>query len=50
MDKVEKELNKATLNSDAEVTGTVEGAQPQANPAADSKGETAPLHRQPDLS
>lgn len=37
MDKVEKELNKATLNEDANVTGTVEGAQPQANPAADTK-------------
>lgn len=39
MDKVEKELNKATLNEDANVTGTVDGAQPQANPAADTKGE-----------
>ncbi|KAF1349003.1 prolyl-tRNA synthetase 2 [Delphinella strobiligena] len=37
MDKVEKELNKATLNEDANVTGTVDGAQPQANPAADTK-------------
>lgn len=39
MDKVEKELNKATLEEGANVTGTTESAQPQANPAAASKGE-----------
>jgi len=39
MDKVEKELNKATLADGADTTGTVESAQPQDNPAAASKGE-----------
>lgn len=40
MDKVEKDLSKATLDGSSQMPAAVEGAQPQANPAAASKGET----------
>lgn len=49
MDKVEKELNKASLAEGPSETTTVESAHPQENPAAASKG-TITLYTSPSSS